>query len=278
MINDPIRRWLKGVVFVSTVLTAALQSHAGLNLANVEVLAEGEFRHLELGVQAHYNATSGRIYEWYTLGAPLNVDTLDFWYNDYDPSHTHPSNYGLLEFNILSDGPVWLLVTARFENSGNPDGDWMPELTTQAELEADGWAEITRDVTTSHDDGLNLQEWILYERACLGGEAFTLRTEKYHSPIPLMRIGLLGDLNDDGWVGQIDLSIVLTYWGGNVTAGDLLMGDPSGDGFVGQTDLDYVLAYWGQGTPPLAPVPEPATLAMFAFCGFALLGRKSKSR
>ena len=78
-------------MLISTVLAAAMQCHAGLNLADVEVLAEGEFRRLELGVQAYYNATSDRIYVWNTLPAPLNVDTLSFWYNDYDPLHTHPS-------------------------------------------------------------------------------------------------------------------------------------------------------------------------------------------
>jgi hypothetical protein len=74
-------------------------------------------------------------------------------------------------------------------------------------------------------------------------------------------------LNDDGFVGQTDLDIVLSYWGQNVKAGDWLMGDPSGDGFVGQTDLDWVLANWGQGTWPSAGmmhVPEPATGALLS--------------
>ena len=61
---------------------------------------------------------------------------------------------------------------------------------------------------------------------------------------------LLGDLNGDGFVGQIDLSIVLTYWGENVTPGDPLLGDPSGDGFVGQTDIDTVLGNWGASDEP----------------------------
>ena len=91
-------------------------------------------------------------------------------------------------------------------------------------------------------------------------------------------IPFTGDLNEDGFVGQFDLDIVLAQWG---NSGDEITdprADPSGDNFVGQTDLDYVLAMWGLGTPPEVSVPEPATLGMFALCGLALLRRKPKSR
>ena len=87
-----------------------------------------------------------------------------------------------------------------------------------------------------------------------------------------------GDLNGDGFVGQADLGIVLQWWGQAVTPGDPLSGDPSGDGSVSQDDLDAVLGDWGHGNLPTNPVPEPATLGMFALCGFALLRRKGKSR
>jgi len=74
---------------------------------------------------------------------------------------------------------------------------------------------------------------------------------------------LAGDLNSDGFVGGDDLDIVRSFWGQNVTAGDLLQGDPSNDGFVGGDDLDIVRANWGQGTPP-APgaVPEPSMFVL----------------
>ena len=90
--------------------------------------------------------------------------------------------------------------------------------------------------------------------------------------------GFLGDLNDDGFVGQFDLDIVLGQWGKTGAEITDPRADPNGDDFVGQFDLDYVLADWGEGTPPTAPVPEPATLGIFALCGFALLRRKPKSR
>ncbi len=90
---------------------------------------------------------------------------------------------------------------------------------------------------------------------------------------PLRRLGLAigtfrwaGDLNADGFVGQDDLNLVLTYWGQTVPPGDRSQGDPSGDSFVGQDDLTTVLGDWGQGTLPeitaFNPVPEPRSLLL----------------
>ena len=84
-----------------------------------------------------------------------------------------------------------------------------------------------------------------------------------------------GDLNDDGFCGQDDLDIVLAAWGTSPPSDP--RADPSGDNFVGQDDLDTVLGDWGQGTLPPS-VPEPATVAMLAVCGLALLRRRPKSR
>ena len=97
------------------------------------------------------------------------------------------------------------------------------------------------------------------------------------------------DLDDDDFVGQADLDVILSHWGQDVTPADPLSGDPSGDGFVGQADLDIVLAYWGQNMEsgaPLAPapsassgVPEPGTILLV--CGAtvpALLKRTRRPR
>jgi len=91
---------------------------------------------------------------------------------------------------------------------------------------------------------------------------------------------LPGDLNDDGFVGGDDLDIVRSFWGQNVTPGDLLQGDPSGDGFVGGDDLDIVRGNWGTGTPPAAgAVPEPSMLAgLVGLClaGWLAFGRRDR--
>jgi hypothetical protein len=56
-----------------------------------------------------------------------------------------------------------------------------------------------------------------------------------------------GDLNDDGFVGQTDLDIVLSQWGKSGVEITDPRADPTGDGVVGQADLDTVLANWGHG-------------------------------
>ena len=74
------------------------------------------------------------------------------------------------------------------------------------------------------------------------------------------------------------MDIVLAMWGNSGVDITDPRADVNEDDSVGQIDLDFVLADWGQGTPPTSPVPEPATIGIFALCGFALLRRKPKSR
>jgi hypothetical protein len=87
---------------------------------------------------------------------------------------------------------------------------------------------------------------------------------------------LAGDLNEDGFVGILDLNIVLANWNATVTVGSLIDGDPNGDGFVGIGDLNIVLGNWNAGVPPPggANIPEPASAALLSVFGLALMRRR----
>ena len=95
-------------------------------------------------------------------------------------------SFGIVSFDVLEDGPVWLAVTTRFGGGGNPSGDWIPELITRAELEADGWSEIATDMK-SVNSAFNFigLDFIVFERQSFAGESFTIRTEKFVAPLLL---------------------------------------------------------------------------------------------
>jgi hypothetical protein len=87
---------------------------------------------------------------------------------------------------------------------------------------------------------------------------------QYFPTITRLIVGLIGDLDFDGFVGITDLNIVLGAWNDGVDPGVWGDGDPSGDGFVGIEDLNTVLGNWNAGTPPgdATNIPEPGTLGM----------------
>ncbi len=103
----------------------------------------------------------------------------------------------------------------------------------------------------------------------------------YGSNFVRLTVGLVGDLDLDGFVGITDLNIVLSHWNQNVGAGSLLLGDPSGDSFVGIEDLNVVLGNWNAGTPPppadaLALIPEPTTAGLLMVGAGVLAGRRKR--
>ncbi len=103
-----------------------------------------------------------------------------------------------------------------------------------------------------------LRVWSLGETDGQESVALTLS----ELPVHTHNYFIPGDLNDDGFVGIDDLTLVLSNWNQNVPPADPLA-DPSGDGFVGIDDLNEVLGNWNAGTPPVgAAVPEPASLGV----------------
>ena len=73
---------------------------------------------------------------------------------------------------------------------------------------------------------------------------------------------LTGDYDDNGFVAQADLDLVLLNWGDDFSVDPI----PSEwvnqipPGLVAQEALDNVLLNWGSGVPPIVSVPEPIAL------------------
>jgi hypothetical protein len=67
--------------------------------------------------------------------------------------------------------------------------------------------------------------------------------------------GIVGDINGDGTVGILDLSMMLSAWNTSNAAADL-----TGDGKVNVFDLSLLLSHWGQTATP-SPTPSASPTA-----------------
>ena len=99
----------------------------------------------------------------------------------------------------------------------------------------------------------------------------------------LTTVGFLeGDYNNDGFVSQGDLDLVLLNWGDTVLPGGFdisNLGDGSFDGLIGQNELDGVLLNWGDGVPPsVTAIPEPASAGLLGLTVWAVAGRRVRGR
>ncbi len=73
---------------------------------------------------------------------------------------------------------------------------------------------------------------------------------------------VFGDIDFDHFVGLQDLDVVLANWGTTVLPGDSLQGELTGDIIVGLDDLDVILGNWGM------TIPTPDTRADVNFDNF----------
>ena len=95
---------------------------------------------------------------------------------------------------------------------------------------------------------------------------------------------VLGDYNNDGFVGQADLDLVLLNFGDTVLPeGFNTAALPGGtfDDLIGQNELDAVLLNFGAGsavnTAAITAVPEPASAALVVLGGVAVATRRRRS-
>ena len=87
-----------------------------------------------------------------------------------------------------------------------------------------------------------------------------------------MHVVLPGDVNGDGFVGESDLSTIITYWGQSGLVREF--GDLNGNGVVDGPDYSEVISYWNPSPPEPTGTPEPAALGLLLLGGLALLRRR----
>ena len=166
-----------------------LRANNANQLAAVLVNEPGHWQPFHPGaLVASPNTGTGPSTYWTALPEILMNGNLEHYYLEADQTKSRAEEYGLLDFEVLTDGTIWMLTTARFANSGNSSGDWLPELTTRQQLEAEGWRIVVQGVEAEYGyeafgGNENLLDWILFERASAAGDQFSIRTEKYQSPI-----------------------------------------------------------------------------------------------
>ena len=165
------------ILLVSIIVCDSVR--AQLHLADVLVNSPmGEFRPFENGEQVFAPYGVGH---WEGIPSVLEKSDLSFWHITTTGGWPDVS-WGITQFQVQTEGPVWMITTTRFGGGGNSDGDWLPEVTSRAELEQDGWKEIASGLGDTGPD----HSYLIFERYSLAGESFTLRTEKYVPPILLV--------------------------------------------------------------------------------------------
>lgn len=122
--------------------------------------------------------------------------------------------------------------------------------TTNADLTSglDGWTSTI--ATGSGVKGFVHAPWVRFDQDALVGTTcasyLALRTwSSTERGVWLFRPPCVADLNADGSVGPVDLSVLLGSWGMDGSLGTGRPGDLDGDGVVGPQDLAIMLASWG---------------------------------
>lgn len=162
-------------------LTAGVGESADISAARVRVdFPPGRFVPLEIGTPLSLWYARDT---WHSFPAPMAEHAWDFYQPGTEPGSVES---GKVTFEVLSDGSVLLAVTNRWGGGGNRSGGWAEELTSQEDFISQGWKEYASPMRML-DSGRNVSEaeYTVYRRESKAGESFTVRTEKYLTPILL---------------------------------------------------------------------------------------------
>jgi peptidoglycan/xylan/chitin deacetylase (PgdA/CDA1 family) len=143
---------------------------------------------------------------------------IDFYIDEYDANGT----YLQTQFKKSEVG-----------NAGNPTGAWVENMNFEYTPTSATVAKARLQVVVTANSGakayLDNAQWFAEDGSTTGGVGAG---------------GKPGDVNGDGLVNALDLSIMLSNWG--KTGATHAQGDLSGDGVVNALDLSILLTNWGK--------------------------------
>ena len=170
--------------------------------------------------------------EWHHLAYVKTFDTADYYYDGKRVAETTKD-----PVSVTASGGFWL------GGMGNVPSD--PGLFL-----FNGWI-----------DEVRYQSFNPLAAGAFDPTAFLIR--------PLV---LPGDVNNDGVVNGLDISLITSHW---LQTGTGAVGDANGDGVVNGLDISVVASHWlqtgGAGANGGAAVPEPSTIFLSAVGGVVLL-------
>lgn len=168
------------LVVAAVLLLGAHSVEADIITADVAVLSPGgQYAPLEVGLSINTNWDR---YSWYEVPTFAEGGGFLFW--QVEKTGFPAVADGITTFRVLDNGPVLMACTTRWGGGGNSSGDWIPQLTTREQLEAQGWVEFATGLKDIEQNAPPPDfEYIVFRRDSLAGETFTFRTEKYRPPL-----------------------------------------------------------------------------------------------
>jgi hypothetical protein len=191
-----------------------------------------------------------------------------------------PANYTLSLYSDLDDHPNSSVATL-FSGNNGLNGDvtfsglsavmssstnyWLVLSVATSDPTVVGWG-VTLDFTGTGSGFQTASEISTDE-----GLSWSARGVPHQALI--VERGLLpGDVNNDGVVNGLDISLIASHW---LQSGAGVVGDANSDGVVNGLDISVVASHWlqtgGGGAGSGTAVPEPTTLVLAALGGLTSL-------